>query len=64
LKPEYCANPNGADDENQRCETCKPALMQMFNGFLQYFIDKGVPGFDEDSTLMDVMNVMFNDFIY
>ena len=62
LKAEYCANPSGVSDEMSRLQQCGPAFDQLFAGFLQYFIEKGMLA--EGSDINDLLNIMFNDFIY
>ncbi len=62
LKAEYCVNPNGVQDEMQRLQGSQAALGEFFMHFLQYFKDKGL--MPPDGTMEDLMNFMFNDFIY
>ncbi len=62
LKAAYCTNPNGVQDEMQRLQGSQTALGQFFIHFLQYFKDKGL--MPPDGTMEDLMNFMFNDFIY
>jgi len=62
IKAEYCSNPNGVADEMGRLQGSQAALGQFFMHFLQYFKDKGL--MPPDGTMEDLMNFMFNDFIY
>ena len=62
IKPEFCANPAGPADEMQRLMAAKPALDQMFAGFLEYMKANGF--LPPEAGMGDMMQMFFNDFIY
>lgn len=70
LKQEYSVNPDAAD-EMMRLGYHNNAIMALFNGFLGYLTDgANFPDFGGNaplppgSTMMDMMGMFFNDFIY
>ncbi len=62
IKAAYCANPNGPADEMQRLMNAKPALDQLFQGFLTYMKQKGF--LPANATMQQMMGMFFNDFVY
>ena len=62
LRPEFCVNPAGPADEMQRLMASKPALDQMFAGFLDYMKAHGF--MPPDAGMEDLMQMFFNDFVY
>ncbi len=62
LKAAYCANPNGVRDEMQRLQQSRTALELFFQQLLQYFKDKQL--LPPEATMDNLMQLMFNDFIY
>ncbi len=62
IKQEFCANPAGPADEMERLAASKPALDNLFAGFLQYMKDQGF--LPQDAGMEEMMQMFFNDFIY